>query len=294
MPCAFVNVYGVFNRYMEQSTVSSLRSFKLSKPPSMATKNYYAVAKGCAVGIFSSWPDAKRSVDGYPGALFRGFGVFSEAEEWLKTIRGGKNNPRDILPPVDRTKCSPAIQKQRKQGTQNTVPAASLQREDDIPVDIYTDGSCMNRILRIGAYAIVNGRDFRVSQTIDDEIFHRLAALRYELGMNSPTAELLAVLFCLDELSRITVAIANRRKFAVVFYVDYAGIIEWTAGRWNTKNPYIRVLVNKIVGLIAQIGGNVSFVKVAAHTGNVGNTEADRLAGLWTNFNELPAIADAI
>ena len=34
----------------------------------MAAKKYYAVKTGKTTGIFQNWDEAKKSVDGYPGA----------------------------------------------------------------------------------------------------------------------------------------------------------------------------------------------------------------------------------
>ena len=45
----------------------------------MAKKKYYAVKKGKRTGIFQSWEECKASVDGYPGAEYRGFATKAEA-----------------------------------------------------------------------------------------------------------------------------------------------------------------------------------------------------------------------
>ena len=49
----------------------------------MAKKKVYAVKKGIVTGIFYNWDDCKASVDGYPGAEYKGFATEEEAKEYL-------------------------------------------------------------------------------------------------------------------------------------------------------------------------------------------------------------------
>jgi len=45
----------------------------------MAAKKFYAVRKGKITGVFSNWADCKASVEGYPGAEYKGFATLEEA-----------------------------------------------------------------------------------------------------------------------------------------------------------------------------------------------------------------------
>ncbi len=49
----------------------------------MATKKYYVVKKGKTPGIYLTWDDCKKMVDGYPGAVYKGFATLAEAEAFL-------------------------------------------------------------------------------------------------------------------------------------------------------------------------------------------------------------------
>lgn len=49
----------------------------------MAAKKFYAVKKGKTTGIFATWADCKASVDGYPGAEYKGFATLTEAREYM-------------------------------------------------------------------------------------------------------------------------------------------------------------------------------------------------------------------
>lgn len=49
----------------------------------MAGKKVYAVKRGKITGVFYTWDECKASVDGYPGAEYKGFGSREEAENYL-------------------------------------------------------------------------------------------------------------------------------------------------------------------------------------------------------------------
>lgn len=46
---------------------------------------YYAVAKGRTIGVFMSWVDCKKSIDGFAGAVFKKFDSNEDAEKFVKT-----------------------------------------------------------------------------------------------------------------------------------------------------------------------------------------------------------------
>lgn len=50
----------------------------------MAAKKFYAVKKGKKTGIFLDWADCRDSVEGYPGAEYKGFAGREEAEAYLE------------------------------------------------------------------------------------------------------------------------------------------------------------------------------------------------------------------
>lgn len=46
-------------------------------------KKFYAVRQGKVTGVFTSWDECKDSIDGYPGAEFKGFMTRTEAESYM-------------------------------------------------------------------------------------------------------------------------------------------------------------------------------------------------------------------
>ena len=51
----------------------------------MAKQKYYVVWEGHSTGVFSKWEDAKRQIDGFPGAKYKSFAARDEA---LKAYQG--------------------------------------------------------------------------------------------------------------------------------------------------------------------------------------------------------------
>ena len=49
---------------------------------SKVKKKYYVVKKGRHPGVYFSWPDCQKEVQGFPHAVFKGFASKKEAEAW--------------------------------------------------------------------------------------------------------------------------------------------------------------------------------------------------------------------
>lgn len=64
----------------------------------MAKKKYYAVKKGKTPGIYCTWEECKAQVEGYSGAMFKGFATEEEAKQYM-----GENH----VVPADYQKLSP-------------------------------------------------------------------------------------------------------------------------------------------------------------------------------------------
>lgn len=76
---------------------------------------------------------------------------------------------------------------------------------------------------------------------------------------------------------------------AIEICYDYIGIEKWVTGEWKAKNS----LTQKYVEFMRENGGklNISFKKIAAHTGNKYNEEADKLAkAALADGNGIPKI----
>ena len=135
--------------------------------PSKAKKKYYIVKKGKNPGVYYNWPDCQKQVQGFTGAVFKGFAVKKEAEEWLG--RSIEEAPVPSSSPLKREVPSHS-------GKEGNTPSLtienseklypphirfskdiSFQGEISLPekIIIYTDGSCLVNPNGSGGFAAV-------------------------------------------------------------------------------------------------------------------------------------------
>ena len=105
---------------------------------------FYAGAGGREPGIYTEWPLAKRQVDGFAGAVYKGFPDRAAAETWLK----------NSLSPRRR---KPAEESGQQRPEEDAAP--------DGAVFVYTDGSCLGNP-GPGGYGVIirdNGQERQLS-----------------------------------------------------------------------------------------------------------------------------------
>lgn len=214
----------------------------------MTAKKFYAVAKGIRPGIYTNWPEAKAQIDGFAGAVYKGFSTYKEAEEWLKK-------------PVLR---SPSV----KSGSE---PAGEQKRSDPCDKDrvtIYTDGGSSGNP-GPGGYGVVQVYNGQVKEITGG----------FKLTTNN-RMELMGVIVALKQL--------EFRDKPVTVYTDSSyvvnGINKGWAASWR-KNNWIKSdrqpalnsdLWAELLDLTAEL--DVSFVWVRGHAGNPLNERCDELA----------------
>lgn len=110
---------------------------------------YYAVKKGKHPGIYQTWPECQREVNGFSGAIYKSFSTLAEAQTWLKNQQ---------------------TQQHHQQLSLGLVRTSSVSVEQNTRIiRLYTDGGSRNHGNRLGqhvktndkaawAYLIINGR----------------------------------------------------------------------------------------------------------------------------------------
>lgn len=88
---------------------------------------FYAVRKGRSPGIYENWSDAKEQVDGFPGAVFKKFKTYEEAEDY-------------VFP--------------------NIIKEVEEEKEEGLCLSAYTDGSFLDNVAGWGYVLIKNGLPF--------------------------------------------------------------------------------------------------------------------------------------
>ncbi|MDR3088333.1 MAG: ribonuclease HI [Desulfobulbaceae bacterium] len=134
---------------------------------------FYAVAKGRKPGIYTEWPEAKGQVDGFPGAVYKGFTDLAEAKAWLKNPPPYPGGPQKS----DRPKKSAGAPK-------SNAEAAAMPSEGIV---IYTDGSCLGNP-GPGGYGVIileNGHERRLQGGFRHTTNNRMEIMAALVGLKT-------------------------------------------------------------------------------------------------------------
>lgn len=216
-------------------------------------KKYYAVRKGITPGIYLTWADCKKNIDGFSGAEYKGFAAIEEAEAF---IGGGtvKNTSA-----AGETDCGAGA---------GTIKAAG-QKADTAPVRAaentaiaYVDGSyhAATKEYSYGAVIFYQGREEHFSEKFSDSERAKMRNVAGEIE-----GSMCAMRYCLEhQIERLEL------------YYDYEGIEKWCTGAWKANKEgtiayrdFYRQACERL---------EVRFCKVKGHSGDTYNDLADSLA----------------
>lgn len=218
----------------------------------MASKKFYAVKRGRKPGIYFNWPDAKAEIDGFQGAVYKGFVSLKDAEEWLNSAAFNTSQTKNShTSPLD-------------PNTNGVI--------------IYTDGGSLGNPGPGGYGAVILYKNekkeisggFRVTTNNRMELMGVIAALRE-----------------LDQKDK-PVTIYSDSSY-VVNGINKGWAKNWEKNNWikSNKEPAINPdLWSELLELIKPL--NVSFVWVKGHSGNPLNERCDELAKSSASKSNLP------
>ena len=156
---------------------------------------FYAVKVGRQTGIFNSWEECKKQVDGYPSASYKSFKTAAEAATYIglipnqTAIANANNSPADFV-------------------TDNTAIA-------------YVDGSYNISTCEYG-YGVVffyNGEEIHLKKGFPKD---DLAAMRNVAGEIKGSE------------AAISYAVSKHIS-SIKIYHDYEGISKWCTGEWKAN-----------------------------------------------------------
>lgn len=205
----------------------------------MAKKKIYAVRKGHKTGLFNTWAECQKATAGYSGAEFRGF---TEKEEALAFLN------------METTKTVSG---------DKSKEAAGVVEVPENMVIAYVDGSFEKSIGRYAFGCVLltpDGQEIRESGSGSDPA---------GVAIRNVAGEMLGA------MNAVKWAQENGYPAVEIRY-DYEDVEKWVTGVWRAKTP----LTSKYAVHMQEAGKKIqiSFCKVAAHTGNHYNEEADQLA----------------
>ena len=216
----------------------------------MASK-FYAVKKGKIPGIYNSWDECKKMVDGFPGAVYKSFKTLEEAKDFAGIAASETlDKSWNVLPGTDVSAQENRAQKPQIDGAQ--------------PPEVYAfvDGSynIATKVYGYGGFLIHNGEKEVLQGSGNDA---EMASMRNVSG------EILGAMAAVERAIKLKLP-------EVTIYYDYMGIEMWATGAWKRNKQGTIAYYDYMQSVKNQI--QIKFVKVKGHSGVDGNEEADRLA----------------
>lgn len=204
----------------------------------MPKRKYYAVKKGRVPGIYFSWEDCKKQIEGYSGAIYKSFQTIEEASDFIE----GAN----------------FITKQKKEKA--IIFTECLSSEDTMIA--YVDGSYNvdTKEFSYGMVILYEGKELTFASKVDNP---SLASMRNVAG-EIKGAEM-AMRYAIEKGCK-----------KLIIYHDYEGIARWCLGDWKTNKEGTKAYKAYYDSIKDKL--SVSFQKVKGHSGDKYNDMADELA----------------
>lgn len=219
----------------------------------MAKKKYYAVKRGKTPGIYLTWEDCQNQINGFSGAVYKGFATIQEAEEFLGGNGGASTQNIEISG-------TQTVSVDREAPAENGGGAAPNMGMGEAVA--YVDGSYNGKTGEYGCGVVFfyAGEQFEISRKGEEK---ELAS------MHNVAGEILGSELAMQEAVR-------RGVGKLTIFHDYQGIASWCLGEWKANKEGTIAYKRYYDSLKGQI--DISFRKVKGHSGDVWNDRADELA----------------
>ncbi|MBQ8527337.1 MAG: ribonuclease H family protein [Lachnospiraceae bacterium] len=219
-------------------------------------KKYYAVKKGLTPGIYMSWPDCQAQINGYSGAIYKGFATKEEALEFM----GGE---AEVFGEAEQM----TLSFMNIEEASDTKPVSTKIAKEVLPnaeteAVAYVDGSydVTTGSFSYGMVMFHDGKEEHFSKRFDNS---DLASMRNVAGEIEGARA--AMQYCLDHGIK-----------SLTIYHDYIGIAAWCTGEWKAKQE--GTMDYALFYRAASLHVDIAFQKVKGHSGDTYNELADKLA----------------
>lgn len=235
----------------------------------MSSAKFYWVIKGREPGLYRDWESCKAQVYKFSGAQYKSFAL---EQDYLaaKANFASQNDNCTATPTITSHDKQTALVGDIKDKYEAKDPKMKNNLDKDQSTVVYTDGACQTvcgeRLAGVGVWFGPND-ERNISSLLPGEL------------QTNQRAELYAAIAAMTEHSYSKSA---EQHLIVVTDSKYLveGMLDWTY-RWESRNEWPRIknadLWQRLVTLRNKLG-QVSFVHVKGHSGNVGNEAADKLA----------------
>ena len=249
--------------------------------------NYYAVAIGSHVGIYTSWDAAKVNVIGYSGSKHKKFSNLKDAEEYIQnnrsTLNASSTNSQQYnisTPSAESSsapKSIPTIESTKNLSKVSIINNTASKEifPDESCIHIYTDGSHKEKRGGVGVAYVYNEKVF-------DVISHKME----EYPTTNNRAELLAIYM---GLFKVNIKDPPNYKYKLYTDSEYSvNIFNSFLSTWS-KNGYRTAsgepvknmdLISGISDLLTKIRmkTSIDIIWVKSHADNKFNNLVDELA----------------
>ena len=218
----------------------------------MATKKYYGVKKGKITGVFKTWDECKASVDGFPGAEYKGFTVMEEACAYV----GVEMNTLSFQEEVSAPQQTSALKKGNLKKCDSELPLEGT-------LLAYVDGSYHDGLKKYAfgcVFILPDGSIYTEYGNGDNP---------QSLQQRNVAGEMLGAMYA------VRTAMVNGYSHIEIRY-DYEGIEKWVTGEWRSKTELTQKYARAMRGWMQRI--EITFTKVPAHSNVKFNELADQTA----------------
>ena len=227
----------------------------------MAAKKYYGVKQGKIIGAFNSWQACKDSVDGYPGAEYKGFSTLEEVQDYLGEQFCVHFELQEFPENSAKPKKAKALEASKTSKAIEAAPPKELPAEGRLLA--YVDGSYDDALKKYAfgcIFILPDGRIYTEYGNGDNA---------QSLQHRNVTGEMLGAMYA------VKFAMLNGFTGLELRY-DYQGIEKWVTGEWRARTE----LTGKYAAAMREWAQSIEirFTKVAAHTNVYYNELADKMA----------------
>lgn len=232
---------------------------------------YYAVKKGRTPGVYRTWEDAKKQVDGFSGAEYKSFEKITDATKYLNW---NKETQPDI---VNEDSLSNAIKKIKSaSGKETSQPKQNISSK--YFATIYTDGGSRNTGVHKGGH--VNKTDKAAWAYLIEWDNGRTYGSGGEFGATNNKMELLGLINALEKLVELKF---NDKHLLFVLDSQYVlnGINKHWIGGWKKRGwkrsngPLINASEWKRLDSLLEHFSDSEFSWTKGHADNQGNNFVD-------------------
>ncbi|CAJ0932333.1 unnamed protein product, partial [Mesorhabditis belari] len=223
--------------------------------------SFYAVANGRNTGIYSSWDECKKQVDGYANAKFKKFGTKMEALDFIREHDQLKVCTKVILK-----------KKQEYERRASTKSGDGYERNTAGFVVVYTDGACSNNNKRSKALA-----GYGVFWNVDHPANESGPVTGEQTNNRGEVTAVIRAIEIAMKNGLDALCVRTDSQFLIDSMTKW--VKGWRKNGWKTVSgePVKNIELMKRLDELTQ-SIRVVYEKVPAHSGVYGNEMADRLA----------------